>query len=516
MGQTEIFASAAVTAPHGAATQSGQTILAMGGTAVEAMVAMAATLSVAYPHLSGLGGDGFWLVREPKGRVLSFEASGLAAKAASPDPLRKLGHVTMPRHGLAAALTVPGAVSGWQLALDYARATGGRLPLSDLLRDAISLARQGAAVSPSQNRQRVPIEAPGFATLFLDAGEWPKDDAIRRYEKLADILEQLAHAGLRDFYDGDVAREIGADCEALRHLLTREDFAKQEAKVREPLALKVAGRSHYAPASSTQGLAALLLLGVYERKAIKRCDNADHLHVLIEASKRAYKLRDALCVDPAFADHRAADSLASPLIERESEAVDMARAASWPAPTSALDGVFMSASDAHGTIVAYSQSIGTPYGSGCVLPRTGILLNNHAAHFSLDPRSPQLLQARKRPLQKLSPALCVFDDGRVLAYGSMSGDAQPASQALIASRIALGMDVATAIAAPRFHAHNGSLQFEEGLDPTVLRELSKRGHEISEVARSETFGHAGALLRDTKGRIAAAHDPRGDGGVRGL
>jgi gamma-glutamyltranspeptidase/glutathione hydrolase len=516
MGQTEIFASAAVTAPHQAASQSGQTILAMGGNAVEAMLAMAATVSIAYPHLSGLGGDAFWLVREPKGRVLSFEASGASAQAADAAQLRKAGHVTMPAHGLAAALTVPGVVSGWQLALDYARSIGGRLPLGDLLRDAITLARQGCALSPSQSRQRERVDAPGFAAQFLDEGEWPKEGAIRRYDKLADTLEQLAHAGLRDFYAGDVAREIGADCQALRHLLTRDDLAKQEAKARTALALRVAGRTHYAMGSSTQGLAALIALGICERQQITRCDSADHLHGLIEASKRVHKLCSALCLDPAFADHRATDILASTLIEYESEAIEMTRAAQLALPASALEGVFMSAVDTSGYVVAYSQSIGTAYGSGCVLPRTGIVLNNHAANFSLDPQSPQCLQARKRPLHKHSPALCIFDDGRVLGYGVMSGDAQPVAQAQLASRVALGMELTEALAAPRFSSANGTISMEDGLNPSMLRDLSRRGHEIREEARSEVYGHAGALLRDAKGRIAAASDPRSDGGALGL
>jgi gamma-glutamyltranspeptidase/glutathione hydrolase len=523
MGQIEIFASAAVAAPHKAAAETGQTILAMGGNAVEAMVAMAGTIAVAYPHMNSIGGDGFWLVREPKGRVLAFEGCGASAALATRAFYTKPGHDVIPARGPLAALTVPGAISGWQLALDYARAIGGKLPLSDLLRDAIRHAREGLPVSPSQTRHQPKIDAPGFAQTFLNTkGEWRAQGELQRFEKLADTLDHLAHQGLRDFYEGDVAREMAHDLEQIGSPLRRDDFKRHEARVREALSLKLKGRTHYNFPPPTQGLASLLILGMFERLNVTRCDSADHIHALVEATKRAFALRDQLCTDPAFATRQAEDVLTDRVMESEAAVIDMARAANHPLPSAKGDTIWMGAIDAQGTAVSYIQSIYWEYGSGCVLPRTGVLMQNRGTSFSLDPRAVNRLEPRRKPFHTLNPALCAFDDGRVMPYGTMGGDGQPQVQAQLFTRYNFGMDLAEAINTPRFiygrlwGENSTHLALEEGFDPSVIRELSKRGHEIVERARGDSFGHAGALLRNEKGYVAATHDPRADGGAMGL
>ena len=176
MSDTPVFATAAVAAPHRLAAQAGQHILAQGGNAIEAMTAMAATIAVVYPHMNGIGGDGFWLVRERGGRVRGIEACGPAGRLATISRYREKGYDTLPSRGPDAALTVAGAIGGWRLALDLSKALGGRLPLGTLLADAIRHARDGVAVSPSEARY-VPKELdtlhdqPHFAETFLDEGK---------------------------------------------------------------------------------------------------------------------------------------------------------------------------------------------------------------------------------------------------------------------------------------------------------------------------------------------------------
>src|SRR3712207_184171 len=167
MPETPVFSTAAVAAPHTLAAETGQTILAAGGNAIEAMIAMAATIAVVYPHMNGIGGDGFWLVREPGGRVRAFAAAGPAGSLATLQRYRDKGYDAIPPRGPDAALTVAGAVAGWGLALDYARSLGGRLPLDVLLADAIRHAKDGVAVSDSEGRyilkdQEALFAAPGF------------------------------------------------------------------------------------------------------------------------------------------------------------------------------------------------------------------------------------------------------------------------------------------------------------------------------------------------------------------
>src|SRR6476619_106484 len=200
-----------VCAPHAAAAEAGRAILGEGGNAIEAMVAMAATIAAVYPHMNHLGGDGIWLIREPARRVRAVMAIGRAGANARREHYRDHDHI--PTRGPLAALTVPGAIAGWMLALEAAHAHGGRVPLADLLAPAVRHAREGYAVSRGQARPTAEKlaelkDVPGFARVFLADGKPPDAGASLKQEALAATLDQLAHAGLADFYRGDVAREL--------------------------------------------------------------------------------------------------------------------------------------------------------------------------------------------------------------------------------------------------------------------------------------------------------------------
>lgn len=208
MIETPIFGRAAVAAPHALAAEAGRAILAQGGNAIEAMIAMAATIAVVYPHMNALGGDGFWLVREPGGRLHGIEACGPAGSLATIARYRDKGHEAIPPRGPDAALTVAGAVGGWRLAAALAATLGGRLPMADLLADAIRHAGEGVPVSASEARCQPKelaaiLDAPGFRAAFRDAeGQAPAAGTLRRQPALAETLRHLAQTGLDDFYRG--------------------------------------------------------------------------------------------------------------------------------------------------------------------------------------------------------------------------------------------------------------------------------------------------------------------------
>ena len=523
--ETQVFASAAVAAPHRAAAEAGRNVLAMGGNAVEAMVAMAATIAVVYPHMNSIGGDGFWLLREPRGRVRAFEACGPAGAGATLARYRKREFETIPPRGPDAALTVPGAVAGWAMALDYARSIGGRLTLRDLLSDAIRHAREGVPVSPSQARTQPDLgplaQAPGFAEVYLREGKIPAAGTVLRYEALAATLDHLAQQGLDDFYRGDVGREIAGDLERIGSPVTREDLRRFEARVREPLALKLRGRTHYNFPPPTQGLASLLILGMFERLGA-RPESFAETHGLVEATKRAFAIRDRLCIDPAFSEARPQEALDPRVLDREASLIDMGRAAPYPVRPAKGDTIWMGAVDAEGYAVSYIQSTYWEYGSGCLLPRTGVLMQNRGISFSLDERAANPLSPGRKPFHTLNPALAAFDDGRVMPYGTMGGDGQPQVQAQVFTRVNVGMGLAEALDAPRFvfgrtwGAASTRLAMEEEFDPSITRALEKAGHDVALQPRSDAFGHAGALIRHPKGRVEAGHDPRADGGAEGL
>ncbi len=526
MGSTEVFSTAAVAAPHQSAAEAGRNVLAMGGNAIEAMVAMAATIAVVYPHMNSIGGDGFWLLREPKGRVRAFEACGPAGAKATIARYQRREYEVLPPRGADAALTVPGAIGGWAMALDYARSIGGRLTLRDLLSDAIRHAREGVPVSPSQARTQPDLgplaQAPGFAEVYLREGKIPAQGTVLRYEALAATLDHLAQQGIDDFYRGDIGREIAYDLERIGSPVTREDLRRFEAKVREPLALKLEGRTHYNFPPPTQGLASLLILGIFERLGVTKPESFAQTHGLVEATKRAFAIRDRICIDPAFSEARPLEALEAKAIAREAALIDMGRAAPFPLPPAKGDTIWMGAVDRDGYAVSYIQSTYWEYGSGCLLPRTGVLMQNRGISFSLDPRSVNPLSPGRKPFHTLNPALAAFNDGRVMPYGTMGGDGQPQVQAQLFTRVNYGMGLAEALDAPRFvlgrtwGAASTSLAMEEEFDPSIVRALEKAGHELSVQPRSDAFGHAGALIRYPRGRVEAAHDPRADGGAMGL
>ena len=528
MNATPVFAKAAVAAPHRLAAESGRDILAAGGNAIEAMIAMAATIAITYPHMNSLGGDGFWLIRTPRGRVYAIEACGFAGAKATIALYSSLEQETIPRRGPLAALTVPGAVGGWRLALELASAEGGRVPLPDLLADAIGHASSGVAVSACEARTLALewenlVNAPGFAQNFLVDGTPAEVGTMRKSSKLAETLAQLAHAGLDDFYRGDIAREIAADCERIGAPVTRADLAAYRAVLREPLALRLTGRVHYNTPPPTQGLAALLILGIVDRLGVRGAEGFAYVHALVEATKRAFAIRDGVCTDFDHLRHEVDVFLEPAALAREAAAIRMDRAARFPPDAASGDTVWMGAIDAAGLAVSYIQSIYWEYGSGCVLPRTGILLQNRGAAFSLHAAAVNPLTPGRRPPHTLSPALVAFDDGRVMPMGTMGGDGQPQFQAQIFTRYAFGQDLAGAIAAPRFlfgrtwGEQTANLTLEEGCDPTLVDALEKAGHAVvMKPAFADIFGHAGALVRHARGEVEAAHDPRSDGGAEGL
>jgi gamma-glutamyltranspeptidase/glutathione hydrolase len=523
------FPNFAVAAPHMLAAEGGRAVMAEGGNAIEAMLAMAATIAVVYPHMNSLGGDGFWLIGDAKGRVRYIEACGGAGAKATIARYREAGHDTIPSRGPLAALTVPGAVGGFAVALELARSLGGRLPLGGLLGDAARLAREGFSVSASMARNEPSelealISAPGFAAVFLQEGKLPQAGAKLRQIALADMMEHLAHAGLEDFYRGDVGREIAADLDTIGSAVTREDLEAYRAIEREPLSVDIRLARLFNSPPPTQGLASLMILALFERLGVKRAESFEHVHGLIEATKRAFAARNRIVTDFAHLREDPAGVLAAEHLAHEASLIDMRRAAPFGGAVPIGDTVWMGAIDRDGVAVSYIQSTYWEYGSGCVLPRTGLLMQNRGVSFSLDPAALNPLEPGRRPFHTLNPPLAFFKDGRVMSYGAMGGDGQPQFQAELFTRHAFfGQALHQAIDAPRWLLGRTwgktriDLSLENRFDPSLVRALEQAGHPVLVLDRAhdEGLGHAGALVRYRDGSIEAAYDPRSDGGALG-
>lgn len=517
-----------VVAPHYLAAEAGRDILRAGGTAVEAVVAAAASIAVVYPHMNAIGGDGFWLIHEPGKPPAAIDASGVSARAA--DRAFYEGHSSIPERGPLAALTVAGTLSGWQEALALSQAWSKPLPLRDLLYSAVRQARDGVAVTRSQaelTRQKLSAlhNQPGFAETFLTEGKPPEAGDVQKLPELANTLMHLAEAGLDDFYRGDLGQTLGSRLSGLGSPLTAADLADYRAQRVMPLHMKLKSCTLYNHPPPTQGLASLIILGLFEQLKARypkkmQGESFAHLHALIEATKQAFLVRDRVVTDPGRLRQAPESWLTEPALESMLARIDDERALPWPQPARPGDTVWLGAVDSKGRAVSFIQSIYWEFGSGVVVPGTGVTWQNRGISFSLNPNDLNALEPGRKPFHTLNPALALFDDGRVMPYGTMGGEGQPQTQAALFSRYAyFGQTLAEAIAAPRWllgrtwGEESTSLKLESRFDPELVKQLQQAGHEVAvlDEAFSDTMGHAGALVWHPGGEVEGASDPRCDG-----
>ena len=530
MLQTMMAKRGAVVAPHHLASQAGLRVLQDGGNAIEAMVAAAATVAVVYPHMNALGGDNFWLIHAPGSDPLGIDACGAAAAGADIAFYRNQGHEAIPSRGPLAALTVAGAVSGWQEALRISeKEWGGVLPLSRLLEDAAYYAREGFPVTGSQHRNTADklaelLDVPGFGQTFLSQGAPPAIGASFKNPALAGTLARLERYGLDDFYRGGLAKDLAAGLENAGSPIRADDLANHRALSVKPLSVPLSTGTVYNMPPPTQGLASLILLGVYDRLGVEAADGFAYVHGLVEATKRAFRVRDRHLTDPAYMDIDVADFLSSESLDKMAKSVDPAKAAPWPEAEPGGDTVWLGAVDGQGRAVSFIQSIYWEFGSAVVVPETGVTWQNRGTSFSLNEGSHNCLMAGRRPFHTIQPALARLADGRTIAYGTMGGEGQPQTQAMIYSRYAMhGQDLQKAVTAPRWllgrtwGAATTNLRFEGRFEEEVIAALQAAGHDLEVVGPFEEFmGHAGALVHHPSGLIEGAADPRSDGSVAGF
>ena len=514
----------AFTASHFQASEAGMQILQNGGTAIEAMVAAAAAIAVAYPHMNSLGGDGFWLIHEPGKQPIAINAAGVSAAQASSAWYQDRGFAQIPPRGSAAALTVAGTVAGWQLALEISEKWQHAIGLENILHSAIQLARHGICVTESlaaASRKTVNelAHVAGFSERYLPNGEVLKAGAVLRNEPLADLLQHLSVAGLDDFYRGKTADCIATTFKQVGSPLTYSDLASYHARLLEPLSVTTSKGTFYNLPLPTQGIASLLILALFDRCFDASLDETTQLHLLVEVTKQAFRVRNAEAQDASVASKDIGRWLDESALQKLAAEIDLNRAAPWPNPAIPGDTIWMGARDKEGRMVSFIQSIYWEFGSGLVIPELGLLWNNRGVSFSLEQGGINALRGGIQPFHTLNPALAHLNDGRVLAYGTMGGEGQPQTQAAIIWRhVYQQLSLSDAVAAPRWllgrtwgdSSHN--LKIESDMPEPILASLAQKGHEIQITpARSELMGHAGAIAATADAVIDVATDPRSDG-----
>lgn len=523
--KTVSAAKGIVTAPHHLAAEAGCAVMRDGGNAIEASVAVAATLAAVYPHMTGIGGDGFWLVREPDGTVDTVLGVGGAAAAA--DLSLYKGLEAVPTRGPLAANTVAGTISAWEMVLSAPSCT---LPLDRLLRDAIAHAEAGVPVTAggaeiaTGKGDELRGQPGGYAATFEPEGRPLKIGDLLRQPALAETLRRLEQDGLASYYNGPLANDIADDLAALGSPVSRADLAAHAASRAAPLSVSIGGARLYNTQPPTQGFASLLILALFDRLGVSEADGFAHVHGLVEATKQAFLLRDMHVGDLANTDFDFQGMLDDPAaLDALAARIDPAQALPWPQPSQWGDTCWFGAADREGRVVSAIQSTYFEFGSGLVLPKTGITWQNRGSSFRLAQNGWNALKPRRKPFHTLNPALAVFDDGRVMAYGTMGGEGQPQTQAALFSRYAMfGQDLQAAISAPRWllgrtwGEQSTSLKLEDGFDEGLYAQLSEAGHEVERVGPlTATMGHAGAIVRLPGGSFEGASDPRSDGAAVG-
>ena len=520
-GRSEVLATGGMVATsHPIAAQAGARILQAGGNAADAAIAMATTLHVCEPHMCGLGGDCFVLVK-PAGRedVLALNGSGRAPAGASADALRAEGHTRIPLDH-PAAVTVPGSVDALcRLAEDH-----GRLGLEAVLAPAIEHAESGVPVAPraASDWARDGVRLQGAARKFYlidDAA--PSVGTLFRAPGQAEVLRRIARQGRAGFYAGEVAEDLVASLRALGGVHTAEDFADTACSWGEPIGSHYNGVELLEHPPNGQGVTAALILNILAQFDMASMDpvGAERIHLQTEATRLAYDARDRFIGDPSRTtglEHMLSMETAKKL----AALIDPARAIAAPVAraTAAVhrDTVLMVAVDRDGMAVTLIHSIFHSFGSGLASERFGILFQNRGAGFCLEQGHPNELAPRMRPMHTIIPAM-LREDGKVsLAFGVMGGQYQATGHAHVVGNLRdHGMDLQAALDAPRAFPAEGKLELETGFDEGVFAALAAKGHDV--VWRPEPLGGAQAIALDrARGVLIGASDPRKDGCAIGL
>ena len=514
-----------VAASQPLASQVGLRILQDGGNAVDAAIATAATLALVAPMMTGPGGDMFALVyMAATGQLAGLNGSGFSPAAANVDffKRRKLEHI--PAKG-PFSVTVPGAVDGWITLLERF----GTMSLEQVLEPAIQYAEQGFPVSEifaenwASNSSSYKDD-PEFVKAYYTEGKPPKHGDVFVNEPLAWTYRQIARGGRDAFYKGEIARRIVQRLNDLDWPMTEADLAYQHSDWVEPISTTYKGNRIYELPPNGQGMAALEMLNILEGFDLQAAghNTADYLHLFVEAKRLAFADLGAWLADPARARLPVQTLISKDYARRQRERIDPARAAESvdsgvKGPVHWLDGsgdtVYFSVVDKDRNAVSFINSLFQGFGSGVVVPGTGLLLQDRGALFSLDPEHPNRIEGRKRPYHTIIPAMAFKDGKPWLSFGVMGGDLQPQGHVqVLLNMIEFGMNVQEAGEAPRAsHSNSGGVGLEKGISPQVTAELMRKGHSVK---TSGPMGGYQAIHIDwERGVLFGGTDPRKDGTV---
>jgi len=502
------------------AAAAGLRTLQAGGNAIDAAIAAAIALTVVEPTSNGIGGDAFAIVWD------GSELHGLNASGKSPAGLRAdrfAGHSTFPLVG-EATVTTPGAVSAW---IELHRRFGS-LPLAELAAPAIGYARDGFPVSPItarawQRAERAYAGRTDFAAAFLPDGRAPAAGEIWRQPDQADTLEAIVQSDGEAFYRGELASRIVKHVQAGGGVLAESDLAEHLPEWVGTLSTNFHGSELHEIPPNGQGLAALVALGILRNTQVhdSEPDSPEALHLQIEAMKLGFADAHRYVADPDYLDLDPSALLEDDYLAQRAREIDQNRAGEPAFGVPERGGtVYLASADAAGRMVSYIQSNYHGFGSGVVVPGTGISLQNRAAGFTLQPGHPNQVGPAKRPFHTIIPAFLTRAGAPQCAFGVMGGPMQPQGHLQMVLRtVVWGQNPQAAADAPRWRVLEGrTVSLEAGISAATVSALEAKGHAVTRSTPEESFSFGGAQLieRLAAGGYAAGSDPRKDGQAVGF
>jgi gamma-glutamyltranspeptidase/glutathione hydrolase len=507
-----LFAGNVVSTSQPLAAQAGLAMLAAGGNAVDAILATAITLTLVEPVSNGIGSDAYAIVWDGE-KLHGLNASGRSPAGWTPEYFA--GQKTVPVRGWN-SVSVPGCVSAWrELSLRF-----GKLPFDRLFEPAIGYGRKGFLVSLTIAGQWAAQVAalkaqPGFAEAFLPNGNPPGPGQLFRFPEHAATLEEIAATKGDAFYRGELAARLEAHAKANGAVMKASDLAAHKSDWVDTLSMDYRGYTLHELPPNGQGIVALIALGILENfdVASHPVDSADSVHLQIEAVKLAFADAQAYVSDIDTMPFPPKRMLERGYLASRAQLIDMKKAQPFAAGTPPKGGtVYLSAADASGMMVSMIQSNYMGFGSGVVVPGTGISLQNRGATFVLQEGHPNRVGPRKRPYQTIIPGFVTKDGKPVMSLGVMGGTMQPQGHTQVMVRIAdYRQNPQAASDGPRFRWVQGmDVSVEGGFAKSTLDELKRRGHRIVTVDDYNQFGCA-QMIWKLEGGYMAASDPRRDG-----
>ncbi len=514
-----------VTAPHALAAQCGLGILQDGGNAADAIIGVAAALAVLYPHMTGIGGDVFFLYYDARsGTVSSYNGSGAAAQLATPERYRERGLRRIPERGGDAVVTVPGAIDAWFALHDRF----GSLDMHRIVAPALAYARDGAPAARSfagavHRLHDVLASDEGARSLFVEHGPRAVGERFVN-DRLANTLASIAEHGRAWFYEGEGAGHIARYCERVGSPLRAADLAAHRGFFTAPISGRFFGSDSLTVPPNSQGMALLVAQQIFETSGETSPATAGGVHAAVEAIRLAYADRDACVGDPEVATGWE-QMLEMTHAREQAGRIDPNAAMQEPvARADRGDTAYFACVDRAGNAASFIQSLFLSFGAGVVVPELGIPLHNRGTAFELSHGELRSLVPRRRPFHTLMPCMLARDGKPWLVYGSMGGEAQPQIALQISTRIARdGADPQHAIEAPRWRWGRDAadepsrVHVEARIGNACIAGLRARGHDVRVLGDwEESMGHAGAIVVDhAAGMLTGGADPRGDGMAAG-